>query len=127
MKYINDLAYLSHIKQTEQLVKDKKQRNKYRQTELFKGSDNTDENNNDENNTDSDNTNDTNETNINSSNVDGNTKGFKDAYNSAPEKVKEYERREGNDRRKSNQDRGRYVESRQRKNRRHQRELRITI
>ena len=124
MKYINDLAYLSHIKQTEQLVKDKKQRNKYRQTELFKGSDNTDENNNDENNTDSDNTNDTN---INSSNVDGNTKSFKDAYNSPPEKVKEYERREGNDRRKSNQDRGRYVESRQRKNRRHQRELRITI
>lgn len=35
MKYINDLAYLNHIAQTEQLIKDRKQKNKYRQTKLL--------------------------------------------------------------------------------------------
>ncbi len=32
MKYINELSYSSHVVQTKQLAKDKKQKNKYRQT-----------------------------------------------------------------------------------------------
>jgi len=35
MKYINDLAYSSHIAQAKHLAKDKKQKNKYRQTTLL--------------------------------------------------------------------------------------------
>ncbi len=96
MKYINDLTYLSHIAQTGQLVKDKKQKNKYRQTVLL----------NDE------------------SNSEAKPEELAEA---APVIEKESDRRTGTDRRKENQERGRYIESRQNKNRRHQKELRIII
>ncbi|MCI2283863.1 hypothetical protein L3081_11215 [Colwellia sp. MSW7] len=101
MKYINDLTYLSHIAQTKQLVKDKKQKNKYRQTVLL-NDDSISENEPEE----------LVETtpNIEQENIE-----------------QENDRRAGNDRRKEDQDRGRYVESRLNKNRRHKKELRIII
>ncbi|MGV2872266.1 hypothetical protein [Colwellia sp. E150_009] len=96
MKYINDLTYLSHIAQTEQLVKDKKQKNKYRQTVLLNDESSSEEK-------------------------------PEELAEAAPVIEKESERRTGRDRRKENQERGRYIESRQNKNRRHQKELRIII
>lgn len=96
MKYINDLTYLSHIAQTKQLVKDKKQKNKYRQTVL-----------------------------LNDDPISENEP--EELVEAAPIIEKESDRRAGNDRRKENQDRGRYVESRLNKNRRHKKELRIII
>lgn len=105
MKYINDLAYLSHIAQTEQLVKDRKQKNKYRQTELFNYDDSVDERP------------------VNKNSVDETCESIEPF----PVIEEESNRRAGNDRRKTKQERGRYVESRQKKNRRYQKELRIII
>lgn len=127
MKYINDLTYLSHIKQTEQLVKDKKQRNKYRQTGLFKRSGKADDDITDDDITDDDIINDGYTNNANDDNIDENTIANKSSHKASPDTREELDRREGYDRRQSKQDRGRYVESRQKKNRRHQKELRITI
>jgi len=101
MKYINDLAYSSHIAQAKQLAKDKKQKNKYRQTALF-----------------------------NNSNIDDDQ-----SADDVPEELletlhiieEENDRRAGSDRRKAQQNRGRYVESRLKKNRRYKKELSLVI
>tara|TARA_R110001583_G_scaffold43548_1_gene138530 strand:- start:21627 stop:21932 length:306 start_codon:yes stop_codon:yes gene_type:complete len=101
MKYINDFAYSSHIAQTKQMAKDKKQRNKYRQTALS-----------------------------NNSNIDDD-QGSDDAHEELLEDLplieEENDRRAGSDRRKNQQERGRYVESRLKKNRRYKKELFLII
>ena len=93
MKNINDLAYSNLIVQTKHLAKDKKQKNRYHQSKLPKNA------------------------------------PIEDGQNSTdiPEVEletldiieEENNRRKGSDRRKSQQNRGRYVESRLNKNRRY--------
>jgi len=101
MKYINEFAYSHHIAQTKPLAKDKKQKNKYRQIALSNNSD-----------------------------VENNQSSNKDAENLI-EKLntihEENDRRNGSERRKSQQYRGRYVESRLKKNRRYEKELSLVI
>lgn len=96
MTYINELAYSSHIAQTKQLTKDKKQKNKYRQTVLLNTVQDSDE--------------------------------VPEALLEALNAIRaEDERRNGSDRRKTQQNRGRYMESRLKKNRRYNNELSLTI
>jgi len=96
MKYINDLAYSSHIAQAKQLAKDKKQKNKYRQTALL-------------------------EDDPSSEDVP------EELLETLPLIEEENDRRVGSDRRKAQQNRGRYVESRLKKNRRYKKELSLVI
>lgn len=96
MKYINDLAYSSHIAQTKQVAKDKKQKNKYRQIALL-----TDEQCSDD--------------------------VHEELLEDLPLIVEENDRRAGSDRRKNQQERGRYVESRLKKDRRYKKELFLVI
>lgn len=101
MNYINELVYSNHIAQTKKLVKDKKQKNKYRQTELLAEDQNSDE--------------------VSEVQVEN--------INTLHIKIieEENDRRNGSERRKTQQNRGRYVESRQRKNRRYEKELSLVI
>ncbi len=101
MKYINDFAYSSHIAQTKQVAKDKKQRNKYRQTAL------------------------SNNSNINDD--QGSDDAHEELLEDLPLIEEENDRRAGSDRRKNQQERGRYVESRLKKNRRYKKELFLII
>jgi len=101
MKYINDLAYSSHIAQAKQLAKDKKQKNKYRQIALSNNSDIDDDQR--------------------SEDVPENI------LETLPVIEEEKDRRAGSDRRKSQQSRGRYVESRLKKNRRYKKVLSLVI
>jgi hypothetical protein len=96
MKYINDLAYSSHIAQTKQLAKDKKQKNKYRQTALLEDSQIIED-------------------------------GIEELAETSTVIKKEQDRRAGSDRRKSQENRGRYVESRLTKNRRYKKKLSLVI
>lgn len=96
MKYINDLAYSNLIAQTKHLAKDKKQKNKYRQTVLLEDTKDSEKV----------------------------SKKLFDTLNALWEGA---ERRNGDDRRESRQERGRYVESRLNKNRRYKAELSLKI
>ena len=96
MKYINDLAYSNHIAQTKNLAKDKRQKNKYRQTALVKKDQNSDN-------------------------------ASEEQVQSLMAVEKEDDRRNGDDRRITQQDRGRYVESRLKKNRRYKKEFSLVI
>ena len=96
MKYINDLAYSSLIAQTKHLAKDKKQKNKYRQTALLN----------------------------NNASSDDVSEDLIENLNTIEE---EDDRRNGADRRKAQQNRGRYVESRLKKNRRYKKEFSLVI
>ena len=99
MNYINDLAYASHIAQAKKLAKDKRQKNKYSQMALLA--------------TPSSEDNSTSESEI------------------SPEEslviAKENDRRTGQDRRKNQEERGRYVESRLQKNRRYKKEVSLLV
>lgn len=101
MNYINELIYTNQITQTKKLAKDKKQKNKYRQIALMNEYSSADD----------------------SAEVEA-TNELADPIKAVSE---EDERRLGNDRRKEQQERGRYIESRQKKNRRYQRELFLKI
>jgi len=96
MKYINDLAYANLVAQTKHLAKDKKQKNKYRQTALLE-----------------------------------NNQGAEDVSKKLYETLNALwegdDRRTGDDRRESQQERGRYVESRLNKNRRYKAELSVKV
>tara|TARA_R110001583_G_scaffold54567_1_gene166852 strand:+ start:4513 stop:4803 length:291 start_codon:yes stop_codon:yes gene_type:complete len=96
MKYINDLTYLSHIVQTKQAAKDKKQKNKYRQITLL-----TDD--------------------------QCSKEVSEEVLEDLPIIEEENERRAGDDRRKIQQNRGRYIESRLNKNRRYKKEVFLVI
>ncbi|WP_114327256.1 hypothetical protein [Candidatus Colwellia aromaticivorans] len=96
MKYINDLTYLSHITQTKQVAKDKKQKNKYRQIALLKEDQCSDE-------------------------------VSEEVLEDLPFIEEENDRRAGGDRRKTQQNRGRYIESRLKKNRRYKKEVFLVI
>jgi len=96
MKYINDLAYANLLAQTKHLAKDKKQKNKYRQTVLL-------------------------ENNQGAENVS------KKLYETLNALWEGDDRRTGKDRRESQQERGRYVESRLNKNRRYKAELSVKV
>lgn len=96
MKYINDLTYSSHIAQAKQLAKDKKQKNKYRQTTLLADEPNSEE-------------------------------PVEEPLESAPVIEEENDRRAGSDRRKAQENRGRYVESRLKKNRRYKKEYSLVV
>ncbi|MDO6488711.1 hypothetical protein Q4503_13475 [Colwellia sp. 6_MG-2023] len=99
MNYINDLAYASHIAQAKKLAKDKRQKKKYSQMALLA--------------TPSSEDNSTSESEI------------------SPEEslviAKENDRRTGQDRRKNQEERGRYVESRLQKNRRYKKEVSLIV
>lgn len=96
MKYINDLAYLTHIAQIKQAAKDKKQKNKYRQTVLL--------------------------------NNDAPSDEESDAIlDDLPIIEKESDRRVNNDRRKTQHNRGRYIESRLNKDRRYKKEVYLVV
>lgn len=97
MNYINELLFANTIAQTKQLAKDKKQKNKYRQTVLFD---------------------------IDESEVE---ELPEEQLNSLASEWEEDERRKGEDRREKQHERGRYIESRQQKNRRYKRELSLKI
>ena len=101
MNYINELIYANQITQTKKLAKDKKQKNKYRQIVLMSDLQSPDD-----------------EPEYEAANV------LTEQLNTVSE---EDERRHGNDRRKAQQERGRYIESRQKKNRRYQRELFLKV
>lgn len=100
MKYINDFAYGNYIPQPKQLAKDKKQKNKYRQTQLLESNQNTDDL------------------------PVSLSEELLDAVNTI---IEEDDRRNGNERRKGQQERGRYVESRLKKNRRYKPELSLIV
>lgn len=101
MKYINEFAYSNRIAQTKHLAKDKKQKNKYRQIALSSNNE-----------------------------IDNDQ-----ACDEVPEDLiealhileEEDDRRNGSDRRKVQQNRGRYVESRLKKNRRYKKDLSLVI
>ena len=101
MKYINDLAYSSHIAQAKHSAKDKKQKNKYRQTALLDNEQPSDE--------------------ISEEDVS------EEELETLPIIKEENDRRAGSDRRKAQQNRGRYVESRLKKHRRYKKELSVVI
>lgn len=105
MNYINELIYTNQVAQTKKLAKDKKQKNKYRQIALMNE--------------------------YSSADVSADDSAEVEAANELASPIKavseEDERRLGNDRRKEQQERGRYIESRQKKNRRYQRELFLKI
>ncbi len=105
MNYINELIYTNQIAQTKKLAKDKKQKNKYRQIALMHDHPSADKNADDS-------------TDVEAVNV------LADPIIVISE---EDERRLGYDRRIEQQERGRYIESRQKKNRRYQRELFLKI
>jgi hypothetical protein len=96
MKDINGLIYLSHIRKTKQVAKDKKQANKYYQTALLKDDQCSDE-------------------------------VSEEVLENVPLIEKENNRRTGSERRKTQQNRGRYFESRLEKNRRYKKEVFIVI
>ncbi|MDX2370465.1 MAG: hypothetical protein QNK36_19020 [Colwellia sp.] len=96
MKYINDLTYLSHIAQTKQVAKDKKQKNKYRQITLL-----TDD--------------------------QCSKEVSEEVLDDLPIIEAENDRRAGGDRRETQQNRGRYVESRLKRNRRYKKEVSLII
>ena len=100
MKYINDLAYSNQIIQAKQSAKDKRRKNKYRQTRLLTHDDILNE-----------------------------TLGIEpdDISEELPTVEAKVERRKGEDRRKEQQNRGRYVESRLQKSRRYQKKLSVII
>ena len=105
MDYINELIYTNQVAQTKKLAKDKKQKNKYRQIALMNEYSSADESADD------------------SAEIET-TNELADPIKAVSE---EDERRLGDDRRKEQQERGRYIESRQKKNRRYQRELFLKI
>ena len=100
MKYINDLAYASQIVQAKHSAKDKRQKNKYRQTVLL--SQDTEEE------------------------ADLTSEGD-NSTDDLPIIEAENDRRKGEERRKEQQNRGRYVESRLQKNRRDKKALSVVI
>ncbi len=102
MNYINELSYSSHIAQTKQLAKDKKQKNIYRQSTLLNDEQPSDKATEDQ---------------------------IEELTTIEEENTVEEEndRRNGSERRKTQQNRGRYVESRQKKNRRYKKELSLVI
>ncbi|MCW8834016.1 MAG: hypothetical protein OQK09_02350 [Colwellia sp.] len=97
MNYIAELAYSTQVAHATKTAKDKRQKNKYNQTPLLES-----------------------EANFDKPQTSLLTELNKDIWQGE-------DRRSGNDRRQDKQDRGRYVESRQRKNRRYQAELSLTI
>lgn len=101
MNYINELIYTNQIAQTKKLAKDKKQKNQYKRIALMDEYQKSD-----------------NESELEAANI------LVEPKNVVSEAD---ERRHGNDRRKAQQERGRYIESRQKKNRRYQRELFLKI
>ena len=105
MNFINELIYSKQVAQTKKLAKDKKQKNQYRQIALM--SDHQDDEK--------------------SSHADINELANNETTELAVVINEEDERRHGGDRRKAQQDRGRYIESRQQKNRRYHGELSLKI
>jgi hypothetical protein len=99
MNYINDLAYASHVAQAKKLAKDKKRNNKYHQIALP-------ETPSSENDTTSD------------------IEVLQENLSSITE---EDERRTGQDRRKNQEERGRYVESRLQKSRRYRKKVSLIV
>ena len=99
MKYISELAYASHIAQTNRTARDKKQKNKYQQSELLVN-DLMDE-------------------------FDEKTQNLIDDINASCWDGED--RRVGNDRRETSLNRGRYLESRAKKDRRYSAELYVKI
>jgi len=97
MNYINDLAYASHIAQAKKLAKDKKQKNKYSQMALLATPSSED------------------------------NSGSEISPEESPVIAKENDRRTGQDRRKNQEERGRYVESRLQKNRRYKKEVSLIV
>jgi hypothetical protein len=99
MNYINDLAYASHVAQAKKLAKDKKQKNKYQQVALLK----------------------------NSTSEHDTTSDPEVLQEDLPSIAEEDDRRTGQDRRKNQEKRGRYVESRLQKNRRYKKEVSLIV
>jgi hypothetical protein len=98
MKDINDLDYLSHIPQSNKMTKDKKHKNKYEQTALLKVKDDK-----------------------------CSDEVSEHLSEELPIIEDENNRRDGSDRRKAQQERGRYIESRVKKNRRYKKDVFIVI
>jgi hypothetical protein len=106
MNYINELVYASQLAKAKKLTKDKKQKNKYHQVILLDHEQITDESTHE--NTDE--------------NIDSDTNENFEVIVAVTN-----ERRAGKDRRQSQQERGRYVESRLNKSRRYRKKLSLIV